>query len=80
MAALQIQDTGEKRLYKGRKILAVRAVQDRFRLNSIVRALLAALAIISLFLSLLFEKIPRSLMVNLLGLSGYWVGFGMGGS
>ncbi len=47
-----------------RKILGLRAARDRFRKNSILRALLAALTTFSSALSLVFKTIPRSLVVE----------------
>ncbi len=50
-------------MYRGRKILGVRAAKDCFRQNSILRALLAELTALSLALSLVFKTISRYLVV-----------------
>ncbi len=50
-----------------RKILGVRAAKDRFKQNSILWALLAALTTLSSALILVFKTIPRSLVVETAG-------------
>ncbi len=61
-------------MYNGRKILEVRAAKDRFRKDSILRALLAALTALSSPLSLVFKTIPRSYVVQAYGIVWVWGG------
>ncbi len=61
-------------LYQSRNILGVRAAWDGF---SILRALLAALTTLSSALSLVLKIIPRSLVVEILGIVWAW---GLSGS
>ncbi len=61
----------DERFVQGIKILGVRAVKDRFRYNSILRSLLAALTTLSTALSLMFKTIPRYLVSVTVGM--VWV-------
>ncbi len=65
-------------MYKWRKILEVRAAIYCFRKNSIIWAFFAALTKLSSAPSLVYKKIPRSLLVETFGIVRVLGGLGGG--
>ncbi len=68
----------DERFVQGEKIIGGK-VKECFRLNSILRALLAALTTLSSAPSLVFKTIPRSLVLETVGIVWVRVGYGTGG-